>query len=73
MNLANERTCAYCGMVMPPEDEICPSCGAPNPAYRPGGEGGTRQPRTIEELRSFCEAKGMPLERMRFFMGSSFR
>ncbi len=69
MVLANEIICAYCGTVMSPEDEICPSCGAPNPAYRPGGEGGTRQPRTIEELRAFCAAKGMPLEKMRFFIG----
>ena len=69
--MANERNCAYCGTVMAPEDEICPSCGAPNPGYRPGGEAGTgtRKPRTIEELQAFCASKGMPLEKMRFFIG----
>ena len=69
MKLANEKTCAYCGTVMGPGDEICPSCGAPNPHHVPGGEAGTRKPRTIEELRAFCESKGMPLEKMRFFIG----
>ena len=67
--MANEKTCAYCGTALGPGDEICPSCGAPNPHHVPGGEGGTRKPRTIEELRAFCESKGMPLEKMRFFIG----
>ena len=67
--MANEKTCAYCGTALGPGDEICPSCGAPNPHHVPGGEAGTRKPRTIEELRAFCESKGMPLEKMRFFIG----
>ena len=69
MNLANGKNCAYCGTALGPGDEICPSCGAPNPHHVPGGEAGTRKPRTIEELRAFCESKGMPLEKMRFFIG----
>ena len=70
MALANERTCAYCGTALAAGDEICPSCGAPNPHFTPGGgTAGTRKPRTIEELRSFCASKGMPLEQMRFFIG----
>jgi hypothetical protein len=69
MKLANEKNCAYCGTALGPGDEICPSCGAPNPHHVPGGEAGTRKPRTIEELRAFCESKGMPLEKMRFFIG----
>ena len=67
--MANEKNCAYCGTALGPGDEICPSCGAPNPHHVPGGEAGTRKPRTIEELRAFCESKGMPLEKMRFFIG----
>ena len=67
--MANERKCAYCGTVVSPGDEVCPSCGAPNPHFAPGGAAGTRKPRTIEELRAFCDAKGMPLEKMRFFIG----
>ena len=55
--MANEKTCAYCGTALGPGDEICPSCGAPNPHHVPGGEAGTgtRKPRTIEELRAFCD------------------
>ena len=67
--MANEKNCAYCGTALGPGDEICPSCGAPNPHHVPGGEAGTRKPRTIEALRAFCESKGMPLEKMRFFIG----
>ena len=67
--MANGKNCAYCGTALGPGDEICPSCGAPNPHHVPGGEAGTRKPRTIEELRAFCESKCMPLEKMRFFIG----
>ena len=69
--MADGNNCAYCGTALAPGDEICPSCGAPNPRHVPGGEGGTgtRKPRTIEELRAFCLSKGMPLEKMRFFIG----
>lgn len=67
--MANEKNCAYCGTQLESGDEICPSCGAPNPHHVPGGEAGTRKPRTIGELRAFCDAKGMPLEKMRFFIG----
>ncbi|MBR5381196.1 MAG: hypothetical protein IK136_01105 [Oscillospiraceae bacterium] len=30
-----------------------------------------RKPRTLDELRAFCERKGMPLEKMRFFIGEN--
>ncbi len=69
--MANGKNCAYCGTALGLGDEICPSCGAPNPHFVPGDEAGsgTRKPRTIGELRAFCESKGMPLEKMRFFIG----
>ncbi|MCH5286351.1 MAG: hypothetical protein J1E43_02925 [Christensenellaceae bacterium] len=31
------------------------------------------KPKTIEELKAFCAEKGMPLERMRFFIGEDCR
>ncbi|MBR2742202.1 MAG: hypothetical protein IKD89_01275 [Clostridia bacterium] len=31
------------------------------------------KPRTIDELRAFCEDRGMPLEKMRFFIGEDYR
>ena len=30
-------------------------------------------PKTIEELKAFCANKGMPLEKMRFFIGEDYR
>lgn len=33
----------------------------------------TGRPRTIEELREFCRAKEMPLEKMRFFIGENYQ
>ena len=35
--------------------------------------GGTRIPQTIEELKAFCAEKGMPLEKMRFFIGENIQ
>lgn len=32
-----------------------------------------RKPQTIDELKQFCAEKGMPLERMRFFIGEDYR
>lgn len=32
-----------------------------------------RKPQTIDELKRFCAEKGMPLERMRFFIGEDYR
>ena len=31
-----------------------------------------RKPQTIEELKQFCAEKGMPLEKMRFFIGEDY-
>lgn len=32
-----------------------------------------QRPKTIEELKVFCADRGMPLEKMRFFIGEDFR
>lgn len=32
-----------------------------------------RVPQTIEELKAFCEEKGLPLEQMRFFIGVDYK
>ncbi len=36
-------------------------------------ENANQSPRTIEELRKYCLDKGMPLSKMRFFIGTDFR
>ena len=69
--------CEYCGSSMSADVQTCPQCGAPNPYYLPGasaapaGTGG--RPRTIAELQNYCASKGMPLEKMRFFIGEDYR
>lgn len=32
-----------------------------------------QRPKTIEELKAFCAERGMPLEKMRFFIGEDYR
>lgn len=58
--------CEYCGSIIEDTDAVCPQCGAPNDAAQPGG---TAVPQTIEELKSFCAARSLPLAQMRFFLG----
>lgn len=69
--------CEYCGRALGTGDKTCPDCGAPNPHYRPesGKPAVARRgkPKTIDELKAFCAEKGMPLERMRFFIGEDYR
>ena len=62
--------CDYCGAFISDTDEKCPNCGAPNDHLARGAKG---VPRTIEELKSFCEARHLPLEDMRFFIGEDYR
>ena len=40
-------------------------------AYRDRGAE-NREPETIEELKAYCEMRGMPLSRMRFFIGEDY-
>ena len=69
--------CEYCGSSMSSDDQSCPHCGAPNPYYLPGASpapgGNGDRPRTIAELRAYCASRGMPLEKMRFFIGEDYR
>lgn len=49
---------------------VCPECGF---EQQRGGILLTRIPETIDELKAFCVEQGMPLERMRFFIGEDFK
>ncbi|MGN0692612.1 MAG: zinc ribbon domain-containing protein, partial [Oscillospiraceae bacterium] len=62
--------CDYCGSFIDDTDERCPNCGAVNSHLVRTADG---VPKTIEELKSFCAAHNMPLEKMRFFIGRDFR
>ena len=59
--MAGKRHCPFCNRVVGTDEEVCPFCGAEN-----------REPKTIEELREYCEMRGMPLSRMRFFIGVDY-
>ena len=77
-------TCPECGYVLPPE-VIQNSSGLANPSYgvAEAGEGETVPPEepeelivhptTIEELKLYGKQKGMPLIKMRFFIGVDYR
>lgn len=72
--MASTSKCSYCGATMLSTDSSCPQCGAPNPGFQETGS--SRQifhPRTIGELRQYCQERNMPLLRMRFFIGEDFR
>ena len=73
--------CEKCGALVADGSNFCPSCGAP---VRPGGgaavqaapaeeePGRVKTPRTIDELLAFCERHGLPLAKMRFFIGVDY-
>ncbi|MEZ3454703.1 MAG: zinc ribbon domain-containing protein [Oscillospiraceae bacterium] len=62
--------CSYCGSYISDTDEKCPNCGAVNEALVRSAEG---VPKTIEELKAFCAKHGLPLEKMRFFIGEDYK
>ena len=69
--------CEYCGEALSAQDRTCPQCGAANPHHLPedgvSPAGSGNRPRTVEELQAFCASRGMPLEKMRFFIGEDYR
>ena len=65
--------CEYCGATLLSSDRQCPQCGAPNPNYVEEMKRTVFLPKTIEELKEYCAERGMPLLRMRFFIGEDFK
>ena len=61
--------CNYCGSFIKDTDEKCPNCGAVNEHLMRSADG---IPKTIEELKAFCQKHNLPLEQMRFFIGENF-
>ena len=60
--------CGACGKPIPDDASFCPHCGAEQlEDIRL-----TKIPETIEQLRAFCAAHQMPLEKMRFFIGENY-
>ena len=65
--------CEYCDATLSSEEKQCPYCGAPNPNYVEDTPRTVFLPKTIEELKEYCAERGMPLLRMRFFIGEDYR
>lgn len=73
--MAENDRCPRCGAMVLPTENFCAKCGAPlnaveavRDAWQPGAV-----PVTIEQLRAFCAYNGMPLEKMRFFVGENYQ
>lgn len=62
--------CDYCGSFINDTDEVCPNCGGVNSHLMRSADG---IPKTIEELKKFCQDKNLPLEKMRFYIGVDFK
>ncbi|MCR5747509.1 MAG: hypothetical protein K6G03_07355, partial [Lachnospiraceae bacterium] len=62
--------CDYCGSYIDEALETCPNCGAPNEHIKREATG---VPRTIEELKAFCEEKKIPLDKFKFHIGENYQ
>lgn len=71
--MASTSKCEYCGGTVSSEEKNCPHCGAENPNYIVNTPRQIFLPKTIEELKEYCAERGMPLLRMRFFIGENFK
>ncbi len=71
--MASTSKCQYCDSTISSSDKQCPSCGAPNPNYVAETTRSITKPKTIEELKTYCAERGMPLLRMRFFIDEDYK
>lgn len=62
--------CDYCGNYINDTDEVCPNCNGVNSHLVRNANG---IPRTIEELRMWCQQNNIPLQDARFFIGEDYR
>lgn len=66
---ASTGKCPYCGATVRSNERFCAACGSENPHFTEDTPRIVRDPKTIEELKEYCAERGMPLLRMRFFIG----
>ena len=71
--MASTSKCPFCDGVVRSDEKTCPHCGAENEFYVADTPRTVIQPKTIEELKEYCAERGMPLLRMRFFIGEDYR
>ena len=60
------KTCPICGKPIEDNQLNCPHCGSTLLTLE---ELRNREPKTIEELLTYCDMHHIPLEKMRFFIG----
>jgi len=65
-----DRKCEYCGSLYEDTLETCPQCGAPNEHI---GHVKDALPLTIEELKEYCAAHKVPIDKMRFHIGEDYK
>lgn len=70
---ASTGECPFCHGTVRSDEKTCPNCGAENPHYVADTSRRIFHPKTIEELKEYCAERGMPLLRMRFFIGEDYR
>ena len=70
---ASTGVCPFCGATLRSDQKVCSSCGANNPNYVEDAPRRIFHPTTIEELKEYCAERGMPLLRMRFFIGEDYQ
>jgi len=71
--MASTGKCRFCGAVVRSDEKQCPQCGAANESFVADTPRSVFLPKTIEELKEYCAERGMPLLRMRFFIGEDYR
>ena len=71
--MASTSQCPYCGSTVASNEKFCGNCGAPNEGYIADTKRQIFLPKTIDELKEYCAERGMPLLKMRFFIGEDYR
>ena len=71
--MASTGKCPFCGAVVTSDQKVCPSCGGKNENYIEDHPRRIIHPKTIAELKEYCAERGMPLLRMRFFIGENYQ
>lgn len=64
-----KRKCDYCDVAYQDTLEKCPNCGAPNEHIRRVADD---IPKTIEELKEYCNKHQIPTEKLRFYIGENY-
>lgn len=62
--------CEYCNCFYDDALDFCDDCGAPNNFVRKNTDG---NPRTIEELKDFCNKNKIPAKELRFHIGEDYK